>query len=186
MPTNISEVFSNFNKKLKRFNSADESDRAVIKNKSSVTFTTQAEEREEKLRMSVVANYRIYRSPFETLGTDSERAASVDRDEQFLLKAYNLYKSAMDLNVMNQDEIGSTYINDVEIFSPLGSKAVYTNGGQFIYLCAWLWFEQNSKEYRPFFNSSKHNLLKFVKSQKFEFENHDKEIFNIIEAEFYS
>lgn len=184
----ISEAFSKFSDRLKRFNDADSDSRRILKKQSdSEFFGENLKERSERLKNNVVSAYKIYKSPFEALGTDSVRAANIDSDENLLFKAYNLYKSAMDLNFLNQDEIGATYIKDVEIFSPLAQKPVYTSGGQFVYLFAWLYFEKNCREYFPFFEETGNSTkLKFSRDEKKSLSIHDKEIFRIIEDEFYS
>ncbi|MBQ0051669.1 MAG: hypothetical protein KBT11_06330 [Treponema sp.] len=186
MAQNISEVFSNFSQKLNRFNKSSSTERTVQPTKDEY-YQEKIREKSERFKLGVVSTYRLYRAPFEALGQNSDRAASLDRDEQMLLKAYNLFKSVMDIDKENQDEVGSTFISAVEIASPLTQKASYTDGGQFIYLMAWLYFEQGCSEYMPLFkNEDGKNSLCFVKSGNFHFEVHDKEIFDIIEAEFYS
>ena len=188
MPQNIAEVFSNFSQKFARFSEAKDAKRVKsLEEEKKTYYEEKMRERGEKLLASVVATYKIYKSPFEALGEGSERAASIDHDEQNLLKAYNLYKSCMEIDKENQDEIGATHIKSVEIFSPLAEKAVYTQGGQFVYLMAWLYFEQNQQEYFPFFDENEnHHTLQFAPPAQFQFDVHEKEIFEIIKREFYS
>ncbi|MBQ9280751.1 MAG: hypothetical protein IJ207_00945 [Treponema sp.] len=187
MSQNFQEVLSNFSQKLARFNKSSQTERAVPPSKNSY-YEEKLRERGEKFRASVLSTYKIYRAPFEALGEQSDRAASIDKDEQALLKAYNLYKSCMDIDKENQDEIGSTHIKNVELYSPLADKASYTQGGQFIYLLCWLYFEQNSTEFMPFFKEiENHTVLCFSPSEDFHFDDsHEREIFELIEAEFYS
>ena len=186
MSQNIAEVFSNFSQKFSRFSKSLDAKRVTPPSKDSY-YEEKMRERGERLRTSVVSTYKIYRAPFEALGEQSDRAASLDKDEQNLLKAYNLYKSCMDIDKENQDEIGATHIKSVEIYSPLADKASYTTGGQFIYLCAWLYFEAGSQEYFPFFaESENHHSLSFAKADSFEFDAHEREIFELIKTEFYS
>ena len=187
MAQNIAEVFSNFSQKLNRFNKSSSTERVVPPSKNSY-YEEKLRERGEKLRSSVISTYKIFRAPFEALGDQSDRAASLDRDEQSLLKAYNLYKSCMDIDKENQDEIGATYIKNVELYSPLADKASYTQGGQFIYLLCWLYFEQNCQEFMPFYKETEgHCVLCFVSSESFTFDDpHEKEIFELVKAEFYS
>lgn len=186
MAQNIQEVLSSFSKKLSRFNKAEDKERVVPPSKDKY-YEEKLRERGERLRSSVASTYKIYRSPFEALGENSDRAASIDKDEQNLLKAYNLYKSCMDIDKENQDEIGATHIKSVEIASPLSEKASYTAGGQFVYLSAWLFFEQNCGEFMPFFTEQNgHHVLCFSKSEIYQQDAHEREIFEIIRAEFYS
>ena len=186
MSQNFQDVLSSFSQKLSRFNKSSSAQRVVQPSKDSY-YEEKLRERGERLHASVVSTYKIYRSPFESLGGQSDRAASLDKDEQNLLKAYNLYKACMDIDKENQDEIGATHIKTVELYSPLADKASYTSGGQFIYLLCWLFFEQDCQEYIPFFNENEnHHSLAFAKSDSFSFDAHDREIFEIIKAEFYS
>lgn len=185
MSANISEVFSRFSRKLKRFN--DSPDSKIVKTPTENSFLQEKiKEKSERLRKNVCATYKIYKSPFEILGADSSRASLIDADEQALLKAYNLYKSVMDLNLENQDEIGSTHIKNVEIFSPLTQKSVYVSGGQFVYLRAWLVFEKNCVQYVPFFENLNGDVrLRFEKSGNIKIDRHEEEILRIIKDEFY-
>ena len=156
-------------------------------------YEEKLRERGERLKASVVSTYKIYRAPFEALGEHSDRAASLDKDEQALFKAYNLYKSCMEIDAENQGEealVGQTYIKSVDIASPLAEKASYTSGGQFIYLVAWLYFEQNCQEFIPFLSEHESHegyfSLRFARAGDASFDAHDKEIFEVIKAEFYS
>lgn len=186
MSQNIQEVFSTFSQKLARFNKSSQTERTIPPSKDSY-YEEKLRERGERLRTSVVSTYKIFRAPYEALGKSSDRAASLDRDEQNLLKAYNLYKSCMDIDKENQDEIGATHIKSVEIYSPLADKASYTGGGQFIYLLCWLYFEQGCAEYLPFFaEAGNHCSLCFAPADSVQLDPHEKEIFEIIRAEFYS
>lgn len=186
MSQNFQDVLSSFSQKLSRFNKSSATERTVEVSKNSY-YEEKLRERGERLRTSVVSSYKIFRAPFETLGEQSDRAASLDKDEQNLLKAYNLYKSCMDIDKENQDEIGATHIKSVELYSPLADKASYTSGGQFIYLLCWLFFEQNCQEFIPFFiEKENYHSLAFAKADLFEFDSHEREIFEIIKAEFYS
>lgn len=186
MGIDISEAFSSFSKKLKRFEQSSSQERTVTPARDAL-LQTQIRESGERFKIGVVSTYRIFRAPFEALGQNSDRAASIDRDQQALLKAYNLYKSVIDIDRENQDEENSTHIGSVQIVSPLAQKASYTDGGQFIYLEAWLYFEQNCREYIPVFMEVEgKNQLVFKAAGSFDFNPHDKEIFRLIEAEFYS
>lgn len=186
MGTNISDVFSKFSKKLKKFNESP--DAKIVKEPTDDSRLQETiREKAARLQENVLATYKIYKSPFEILGLESKRAASIDADEQELFKAYNLFKSVMDLNLSNQDEIGATYIKDVEIFSPLSQKGVYVSGGQFVYLRAWLCFEKGCAEYVPFFKDSDGKVsLRFEKSGIFKTSRQEEEILRIIKDEFYS
>lgn len=199
---NIQEALSSFSKSLRRFAQSGRAEPELELSESRM-LQEQIRERAERLRAGVVQTYRIYKSPFEALGKNSSRAASIDADEQALLRAYNLYKQAMDLNsydamsgkassssvaANDADGTNPTFISKIEITSPLAQKASYTAGGQFIYLLSWLCLEQNCREYTPFFAEKDSNTfsLCFAKTDAFELKGNDREIFEIIRQEFYS
>ncbi len=185
MANTLSQAVSSFSQKFSRFRKSPGAERTVPQSENEV-IQRQLRERIQRLTASVAATYRIYKSPFEALGKNSDRAAGIDRDEQQLLKAYNLYKSVLD--IQKEDEEGDgTFISRVEIATPLKDKAGYTSGGQFIYLVCWLHFEQGMSEFIPFFTEKDGAYsLAFARNENFEFEEHDKEIFEIIRQEFYS
>ncbi len=187
----ITDALNSFSQSLKRFNEAGKTERTVAPSESHY-LQEKIRERAERLKTSVTATYRIYKAPFEALGEHSDRAAGIDGDEQALLEAYNLYKGAMELNSdLNEGvvkEAGSrqTFISKIEINSPLTQKSSYTSGGQFIYLMMWLYFEKNCRDYMPVLSENDGNWnLTFVHSENFSFENHDREIFEIVRQEFY-
>lgn len=199
---NIQEALTSFSKSLRRFTRSGRAEPDIELSESRI-LQGQIKERAERLKAGIVQTYRIYKSPFEALGKNSSRAASINADEQALFRAYNLYKQTMDLNssdVMSKetssssvtthdaDGMCSTFISRIEITSPLTLKASYTAGGQFIYLLGWLCFEQNCREYMPFFTEKDNNTfsLCFAKADSFELKGNDKEIFEIIRQEFYS
>ncbi|MBR1722378.1 MAG: hypothetical protein IJ727_07865 [Treponema sp.] len=189
MSQNIQEVFSAFSKKLNRFNKSSGAKRAPSEERIKQSYIEEKlREREDKFRFSVVSTYKIFRAPYEVLGSQSDRAVSLERDEENLLKAYNLYKSCMEIDKSNQDEIGATYIKNVELYSPLADKASYTSGGQFIYLLCWLYFEQNCQDFIPFIKEKESRfMLCFSPSESFQFADpHEREIFELIKTEFYS
>ena len=129
------------------------------------------------------------------MGQLSDRAKAMDQDERSLLKAYNLFSGAMNLNENGEDgkSAGSegagtetTFISRIEILSPLTQKSAYTTGGQFIYLMMWLYFEKNCREYMPVLAEKENGWsLGFVHAKNYSFENHDREIFEIVRQEFY-
>lgn len=189
MQDNIQDALSIFSKKLKRFTKSSQTQPNLPK-KENQYLQEQIRERTLRLKTSVVQTYRIYKSPYEALGKNSDRAANIDKDEQELLEAYNLYCGVMDLNgeeEKNDNQRKNTYISKIEIHSPLTQKGGYVSGGQFIYLLMWLYFEQNCQKYLPVFMEKDSGwTLAFVKSENYSFEEHDKEIFEIVKQEFYS
>lgn len=186
MERNVFEAFSTFSEKLKRFTKAGEKERVQSPEKTEL-LQEELKIRQERFESSVAANYRIYKSPFETLGKDSERAASIDKDEQALFKAYNLYKSVAGLNSENAEEVGATYISYVEIATPLARKKSYTEGGFFVYLWLWLYFEKNCREFFPFFETDgAKTKLSFDVFKDAPPDAKTKEIFEIVRRDFYS
>ena len=190
----ITESLSAFSEKLKRFNDAGKTDRTV-KPAENQQLQRQIRDREERLKSTVIATYKNYKAPFEAMGQLSDRAKAMDQDERSLFKAYNLFSGAMNLNENGEDgksagnegaDTETTFISRIEILSPLTQKSAYTTGGQFIYLMMWLYFEKNCREYMPVLAEKENGWsLGFVHAKNYSFENHDREIFEIVRQEFY-
>lgn len=186
MKENIFDSITNFTQKFKRFSESSGTVRNVQTNKDSL-IQSELIERQERFFAAVTGTYRIYKSPFEALGKDSERAKSLDNDEQSLLKAYNLYKKVFDINNEAKEEIGATYISKTEICSPLTQKTNYTDGGQFIYLILWLFFEKKAQDFLPsFVKENGRTSLIFLPFSESLLAQTEREIFNIVKEEFYS
>ena len=193
MESEITKALRDFSRSFKKFSSSSKNDCIPQKKSSSKDSLLQEEInlKEEKFRSGIIATYRIYKNPFEALGQESDRAAAINNDEQLLFKAYELYRKVMELNRENPEETGDTFIQNFTIFSPLSQKAAYTEGGQFIYLCLWLYFEKKCQEYIPFFETfqekkKKKKRLSFTEKDSYSCSFHDKEIFEIVRQEFYS
>lgn len=180
----ITDAVNQFSEKLRRFKGAGGGGISVEPSGISV-LERQIREREDSLRNSVTASYRIYKSPFEALGKNSPRAAAVDRDEQNLLKAYELFRAVTEAEAAHKDE--QTFLKAAEIVSPLSQRECYAEGGQLVYLAAWLYFEQNRRDYVPFFPQRQTGRpLTFVRAEDFRPEARDREILEIIAESFYS
>ena len=186
---NITNAISAFSEKLRRCNSANIKERE--KNPSTTSYLQEEIlQREERFKKNIISTYKIYKSPFESLGKNSERAKGIDKDEQSLLASYKLYEQVMELNEKSEDALDSqrtTFISKIEISSPLAQKAIYTDGGMLVYLLSWLYFENGCTKFMPYFKEEgKTKLLCFEKEALYNFDSHDREIFNIIKQEFYS
>lgn len=183
MAQTISDALSSFSRQLKRFNKANKNERVTEPTEDS-RIQQQIRESGERFKASVVQTYKIYKSPFQALGQDSARAVSIDRDEQNLLKAYELYKAITEGAKEKSDE--QTFIADLRISSPLAAKASYTDGGQFIYLLMWLIFEKQCSQYVPYFEEKGGlKVISFCPMENFTFDTHDKEVLDLVKKEFY-
>ena len=201
MAQKLNDALNNFSQKLSRFNKAENA-KLKIEPSASTKFEEALKERNEKLKTAVVATYKIYKSPFEALGAKSTRADAIVKDEEALFEAYNIYKGCMksqtELQEQSPDGVLQTYIEKLEIHTPLTERANYTTGGQFIYLIGWLFYEKSCCEYTPFFseilgtteNPLTRYTLDFEKTpteptEKSILEERDLEILKIIKTEFY-
>lgn len=121
-------------------------------------ISTLIMEKDSSFSLEVVSKYAQYREPFKTLGEDSAAARRIALDERYLLAAYKLFKAAKQAEA----EIGKgiTFIKDTSITSPLAARSEYTTGGEFVYLKAWLMFEQKAIDYVPQFEPIKSGSLK--------------------------
>ena len=195
MNQNFQDALSSFSRNLKRFSDAGQSERTVAPTENQI-LQKKIRSVEERLSANVCGTYKIYKSPFEALGKESKRAASIESDEKILLDSYNLYKNAMELNKNAEPadtddhqnpKSAVPFISKVEISCPLCARASYTSGGQFIYLLCWLYFEKGCSEYIPFFVQTENSYeMKFAPAANFSFEVHDRQVFDIVKREFYS
>lgn len=181
----VANAFSAFSKKFARFNKAKDSERVEEVRKDSI-LQDKINSREERFEFAIISTYRIYKSPYEALGTKSARAKSIDDDQQSLLKAYNLFKSITEINEKLGDE--QTFIARADIESTVCKKDSYTRGGQFIYLQCWLMFAQHAADYIPVLEERKEGVfqLKFYKAETVHFLPKDTELIEIVKKTFYS
>ncbi len=185
MSQNLADAISSFSQKFARFSGQAAQERNLPPTENTI-LQGQINDREERMKSAVLGTYKIYKSPFEALGKDSNRALAIDSDEQLLLKAYNLYEAVANVNSEKSDD--TTCLRHIEISTPLSEKYSYTSGGQFVYLLCWLMFEQNKKEFIPEFvefESGKF-ALKFFPGEKYEFDQKMREVIGIIESNFYA
>ena len=95
MEQKLTDAINSFSQKFSRFKKSGKTER-VTEPTPDRRLQQQIRESGERFKMSVVQTYKIYRSPYEALGKDSTRAQSIDRDEQLLLKAWELYAGMLD------------------------------------------------------------------------------------------
>ncbi|MCR5764237.1 MAG: hypothetical protein K6G00_12730 [Treponema sp.] len=140
---------------------------------------------EEDFKLAVAGNYRKYRFPYKTLGSNSSVADALIKDEERLLSAYNLFKAVKEANA--QFSKYETFIVDNVITTPLNAMEQYTTGDEFIYLQSWLYFEKKVRDYIPFMNvnSDGSYRLQFVPASDYRWNHTDKEIFAVIRQNFY-
>ncbi len=164
----VMSAFSAFQKKFSRFTKSEEGERLAPVRKDKV-LQQEITDREERYENAVSNSYRIYKSPFEALGRNSSRAKAIDDDEQSVLKAYDLYKSIIELNEKKGDE--HTFIAKYELENLIARKDSYTRGGQLVYLQCWLMFEQGITDYVPVLEEIKPGKfqLRFVDGETFRF-----------------
>ena len=185
MAENLFNAMEKFRSKFKKFSQSDKQNRVQNKSENSI-LQEQINERTKRFEETVILTYKIYKSPLEELGLQSERAKSLEKDESALFKAYSLFKGVIELNG-KPEEIGATFISKVNLVSPLTQKATYTQGGQFIYLWLWLFFEKKCQDFVPVFIEKEGTFeLSFVPFEEYSFSVHDKEIFAVVKQKFYS
>lgn len=142
-------------------------------------------ERDEAFSEKVANKYAQYREPFKTLGEDSIVARRIAYDERLLLAAYNLFKAAE----VAEDEIGKgiTFLRDTDITTPLSTRSEYTTGEDFVYLRAYLMFEQLVTDYVPQFEAVKEGyVLTFVRPSAVRETFRTREIIAAIKASYKS
>jgi len=182
MPESISDVFSNFAKKLYRFNQSGQ---------DLPTRKTQDDFLQDKInagetgrKQAVSRSYKIFKDPFGELGTTNDRARAIYNDEQNLLKAYKLFKSVREACAEKSDK--ETFVSSFEIESPLTKKNSYTFGGNFIYLICWLMFEEEISDFVPVLEEKNNSYkLRFVASENYHFESKESDLVRIVKEVFY-
>lgn len=182
MSESISDVFSNFAKKLSRFN---QSGQEFQKRKTEDDYLQDKINAGEAGRKQAVSKtYKIYKDPFGTLGKTSDRARAIYDDEQNLLKAYNLFKAVSEACSSKSDK--ETFVSSFEIESPLTKKTSYIVNGNFIYLICWLQFEENICDFVPVLEEKNNSYkLRFYSVENYRFENNDSEVIRMVKEIFY-
>ncbi len=184
MSEKIYKVIKKFSDKFSKFKNAEEKSRneTMPQNKKIQRLIT---ENEERFVHNIIATYKLYKSPFDVLGKNSSRAVEIDRDQQNLVKIYELYKQIFFVSKEKSDE--DTFVVNIDFQTPLATKYNYTEGLQFIYLYAWLIYEKNMNDFVPYFEKNEHNFfkLKFMPLEEYEFNIQEKQILEVIKREFY-
>lgn len=179
---NVTEAVSAFSKIFAKF---QKSGSDFLKRKTEDEILQEKINSNENARkQSVSKTYKIYKDPFGTLGTASDRARTIYEDEQNLLKAYNLFKAVSDAVKSKSDK--ETFVSSFEIESPLTRKNSYTFGGNLIYLICWLKFEEGIGDFVPVFKESgKSYKLRFVPVSDYRFDTGDTELLSMVKEIFY-
>lgn len=182
MTESISDVFSNFAKKLSRFNQSGQ-DLPKRKTEDDI-LQDKINAGEAGRKQAVSKTYKIYKDPFGVLGKTSDRARAIYDDEQNLLKAYKLFKAVKEACVEKSDK--ETFISSFELESPLAKKSSYTMSGNFIYLICWLMFEEGISDFVPVLEEiSNSHKLKFLLSENYHFDSNDSDLIRIVREVFY-
>ncbi len=182
----VAKAFNVFDKILAR--STQKLDGADIDlQRSDSLLQKKIDEREKDCQRSIVASYSRFQNPFRVLGKNSREAQSIEEDKQNLLKAYKLFKVIKEANQKIGD--GETFLNVVDLKSPLTQKLRYTSGDDFIYLQCWLIYENGIRDYVPSLVEVEDRLetgykLEFVPFRRYEFSWNEKEVIAAIEDAF--
>lgn len=181
----IIRAVSTFTKKLNRFTDSNPNAEPNRPMRADEIRQKKVDYYEEEFKLAVAGNYRKYRFPYKSLGSNSSIADSIIKDEERLLSAYNLFKAVKEANA-NFSKY-ETFIIDNVITTPLSTMDQYTTGDEFVYLQCWLYFEKKSKDYIPFMNlnSDGSYTLKFVAADDYKWNYKDKEVFAVIHQNFY-
>lgn len=183
-PQQINDALSSLSDRIRRFTqSGGKSPAPSPEKKRDEYINTLIMERDEAFQLQVAAKYAQYRAPFKTLGEDSIAARRIAADERLILAAYNLFKAAKQA----EDEIGkgATFLKDTNITSPLSGRSEYTSGEEFVYLRAYLKFEQLVADYAPQFEMSKDGyILTFVHPSQIRETFKTREILQAIKASY--
>lgn len=184
---NLQKAVFEFSEKFERFNKASTDGKNIIQSEQSAEtrLETLMAEKDFAFKKTVVSTYRKYRFPRKALGENSLEAVQIEKDQQNLLCAYNLFKSLEELNAKNSDS--ETFVKS-EIVTPLTRNEKYTLGDDFIYLACYLNFELKKADYVPYFerNADGSFALKFNKAEDARFSALQKDIRLIVKYVFYA
>lgn len=165
----FSQTMSEFSKKLNRFTEAGNT--KLEKPLSQDKRLEQTIHNMEQDRKNLIEKqYAAFSNPV---------SQQVEEDEENLLKAYNLFKQALELNLNAGDS--HTKLADLRISSPLCQKREYCSGSGFSFLMIWFLKKEQDAEYVPVI--SMHNesrYLEFIPRDEYEFSKFEKEVLQII------
>ncbi|MBR0032601.1 MAG: hypothetical protein IJP61_09980 [Treponema sp.] len=184
MAQKVYEAINNFSKKFAKFKAQAEPERIKTTSRDEI-LQEQINRQEERYEFAVIGSYNVYKSPLVALGKNSNRGKSIDEDEQSLLKAYKLFKAVNDANNTAGDK--TTFINKVDIESPITKKDSYIRGGQFIFLQCWLRFEQGVENFIPVLEEDRNGYfhLRFYPEAQVKMSAKDKELIEKVRESFY-
>ena len=173
---NVYKAVMDFQEKFRRFSGAVEKAEPRVQKSGETLLEERIEQRQKEFEHAVIASYNRFCA--NAASEDPENA--VRADCQNLLAAYNLYKAVREAE--NQFANEHTAVKKDFLISSLCQKAEYTSGDDFVYLKAWLYFNQNIRDLVPFFALDERGTynLSFVPERLVKFTLREKEIFSII------
>lgn len=165
----FSQAMSDFSKKLSRFTEAGNT---TIEKPLTPDKRLQAaiHNMEQDRKSLIEKQYAAFVNPV---------SQQVEEDEENLLKAYNLFKQALELNSNTGDV--HTKLADLRISSPLCQKSEYTSGSGFSFLRIWFLNKEKEADFVPMismYNESRY--LEFIPRDEYEFSKFEKEVLQLI------
>ena len=173
---NVYKAVMDFQEKFRRFSGAAEKSEPQIQKSGETLLEERIEQKQKEFEHGVMSAYN--RFCLSAASDDPEN--SVRTDCQNLLAAYNLYKAVHEAEKQFSNE--HTALKKDILVSSLCQKSEYTSGDDFVYLKAWLYFNQNIRDLVPFFVQNERGSfsLQFVPERLAKFTLREKEIFSII------
>ena len=172
----VYKAVMDFQEKFRRFSGAAEKTGPQIQKSGETLLEERIEQKQKEYEHAVLSAYNRF----------CANAASDDSDNPVrgdclnLMAAYNLYKAVHEAEKQFANE--HTALKKDILISSLCQKAEYTSGDDFVYLKAWLYFNQNIRDLVPIFSQDERGAfyLSFVPERLAKFTLREKEIFSII------
>ncbi len=182
----IIRAVSAFSEKLSRFSNASPNGRPNTPIRDDEMRQKKVDYHEEEYKLAVVGKYKNYNFPYKSLGSNSNAADELVKDEERMYSAYNLFKAVYEAN----KEFGKyeTRIMDNVIKTPLTEKEQYTTGDEFPYLQCWLYFEKKARDFIPYMSvglDGSTYTLKFMNARDYRWDYKTKELFAVVHRNFY-
>lgn len=167
----INEVISLFSKKMNRFSKSVDAKRVVKETKES-RIKKQIEFYEQERIDFIKKQFLDFQNPI---------TQDIEKDEESLVKAFELYKSLSELN----SNLGTkdTFIASKKINSPICKKSEYIHKDKFSYLRLWFIKNYTSENFVPIIVKTDNNFfLEFIHIEEYKYTSVEKEILQVIEC----
>lgn len=168
MANKFSDTMLAFSKQFSKFKNSGREE-PVKSETPNHKLQKQIDNFESDRKTRIERQYDSYKNPV---------SQQIEGDEENLIKAYNLFKGALDLNSASGDE--RTHLESLRVASPLTQKSEYITGSAFCFLRLWFLEAHADATHVPVV--AKHNenyFIEFIPKDEYQFTSMEKEIMQI-------